>query len=73
MIASYWCPSLPICTEDDPYPLSVSDITIDDTTSAPIEYYNFQGIRVASEDGTSLPAGVYIRRQGTHTSKILVR
>lgn len=73
MIANYWFPSLPIFTEDDPYPLSVSDITIDDSASAPIEYYNFQGIRVASEDGTSLPAGVYIRRQGTHTSKILVR
>lgn len=45
----------------------VSDIETD--IQAPAEYYNLQGVRIA---GTLAP-GLYIKRQGTHTSKVLVR
>lgn len=38
-----------------------------DITDSPVEYYNLQGIRV--DNPTS---GVYIRRQGTSTEKVLV-
>lgn len=36
--------------------------------NAPVEYYNLQGVRVANPDG-----GIYIRRQGNKTSKIMIR
>lgn len=41
-----------------------------DNDSMPVEYYNLQGIRM---NGENLPAGLYIRRQGSKTEKILVR
>lgn len=41
-----------------------------ETTEAPVEYYNLQGVRVY---GDVLPAGVYVRRQGTVTTKVLVK
>lgn len=45
---------------------SLDDITVDN--DAPVEYFNLQGIRVAE------PApGIYIRRQGTAVSKIIIR
>lgn len=71
MIANYWFPSLPVFTENDPYPLGVDDITADDT-DAPVEYYNLQGIRVADDNATLAP-GIYIRRQGSRSAKILIR
>lgn len=38
-----------------------------DNTNAPVEYYNLQGVRVAA------PAhGLYIRRQGTQTTKVIL-
>jgi hypothetical protein len=40
-----------------------------DSAEAPVEYFNLQGVRV---NGTPAP-GVYIRRQGQATSKILVK
>ncbi len=40
-----------------------------DNAAAPVEYYNLQGIRIAEP----LPAGIYVRRQGTSVSKIVVR
>lgn len=38
--------------------------------NAPIEYYNLNGIRV---DSDQLPAGIYIRRQGNKTDKVIIR
>lgn len=41
-----------------------------DNTNAPIEYYNLQGIKVNSEN---ISNGLYIKRQGATTSKILIK
>lgn len=41
-----------------------------DNTDAKVEYYNLQGIRVAADN---LTPGIYVRRQGTEVSKILIR
>ncbi|MDE7025586.1 MAG: chitobiase/beta-hexosaminidase C-terminal domain-containing protein [Paramuribaculum sp.] len=40
-----------------------------DNSNAPVEYYNLQGVRL---NGTNLPAGIYIRRQGTEVKKVYV-
>ena len=53
----------------------VDDIVADDNqdeldTEAPVEYYNLNGVRV---NGDNLNSGIYIRRQGTKVTKILVR
>lgn len=45
---------------------SISSIEADE--NAPIEYYNLQGIRVDNPE-----SGVYVRRQGSKVSKVLVR
>lgn len=45
---------------------SVDDIVIDE--NAPVEYYNLQGVRVANPEN-----GIYIRRQGSKVSKVLVK
>lgn len=46
----------------------VDGITIDKDNNAPVEYFNLQGIRVDQ------PAnGLYIRRQGSATSKVVIR
>ena len=39
-----------------------------DAADAPVEYYNLQGIRVQQPEN-----GLYIRRQGTKVSKIIIR
>lgn len=39
-------------------------------TDAPVEYYTLQGLRT---DATALTPGIYIRRQGTSVTKILIR
>lgn len=44
----------------------VGNITIDE--SAPVEYYNLQGIRIANPEN-----GLYIRRQGNNVTKVLVK
>lgn len=41
-----------------------------DTSALPVEYFNLQGMRV---DAGALTPGIYIRRQGTKTTKIAVR
>lgn len=48
---------------------AVSNIVIDNQ-NAPVEFYNLNGVRL---NGDNLPAGIYIRRQGTEVSKILVK
>lgn len=45
----------------------VANISIEDT-DAPVEYFNLQGIQVSNPEN-----GVYIRRQGSKTSKIVVK
>lgn len=40
----------------------------DDNADAPVEYYTLQGIRVANPS-----AGIYLRRQGTAVTKVLVK
>lgn len=47
----------------------VNDITIDGSdTNAPVEYFNLQGVRVETP-----VSGLYIRRQGRHTAKVLIK
>lgn len=41
-----------------------------DNENAPVEYYNLQGIRVAADQ---LSNGLYVRRQGTKVTKVLVK
>lgn len=43
-------------------------VDVDANLSAPVEYFNMQGVRVANPS-----AGVYIRRQGTEVTKVVVR
>lgn len=45
---------------------AVSEIVADE--NAPVEYYNLQGVRVANPEN-----GLYIVRQGSKTSKVLVK
>ena len=47
----------------------ISDINAD-IMNAPIEYYNLNGIRM---NGDNLVPGIYIKRQGGNTEKILVK
>ena len=46
--------------------VSVDNVVID--SEAPVEYYNLQGIRVNNPS-----AGIYIRKQGNKTSKIIIK
>jgi endonuclease I len=41
-----------------------------DDLPAHVEYYNLQGVRV---NGTDLASGIYIRRQGTKVTKVLIK
>lgn len=41
-----------------------------DNENAPVEYFNLQGIRVSADN---LTPGIYIRRQGSKASKVLVK
>ena len=45
----------------------VINITDDNDTNAPVEYYNIQGIRVTNPQ----PGNLYIKRQGTQASKVI--
>jgi M6 family metalloprotease-like protein len=59
-------------TEKDTFTLSdqsaVSAITIDDNAAA--EYFTTQGVRI---NGVPTTPGIYIRRQGTTTTKVMVK
>lgn len=52
--------------EDDS---GIADITADDA-NAPVEFFNLQGVRVNADN---LVPGIYVRRQGSKTSKVLVK
>lgn len=41
-----------------------------DSTDAPAEYFNLQGVRV---DADNLTPGIYVRRQGNNTSKVIIK
>ncbi len=62
-------PELPIDVTFNGKTSAIGNIYID-STDAPAEYYNIQGMRC---DGENLAPGLYIRRQGNEVSKILVR
>ena len=47
----------------------ITDITVDNS-NAPVEFYNLQGVRVNAEN---LTPGIYVRRQGSQVSKVLVK
>lgn len=47
----------------------IDEIGIDEA-NGPVEYYNLQGVRVASEN---LVPGFYIVRQGSKTAKVFIR
>lgn len=49
---------------------AVDGVESDADASAPVQWYNLQGVRV---DIDNVPSGVYIRRQGGVTSKVAVR
>lgn len=50
---------------------AIGEIEADDLdANAPVEYFNIQGMRVNADN---LPAGLYIRRQGSKASKIYVK
>lgn len=49
---------------------AIEGITADDSDiNAPVEFYNLQGVRVNAE---TLGTGIYIRRQGSKATKIMV-
>lgn len=64
----YWEGKLFDCVKYHPDLAGVSDITVDES-STPVEIYDLSGKRI---DGEPQP-GIYIRRQGDKTSKIIVR
>lgn len=49
---------------------AIDSIIVDDDENAPVEYFNIQGVRVSGEQ---LVPGLYIVRQGSKTSKIIVK
>lgn len=49
--------------------VGVDDVAVDADDSA-IEYFNLQGIRV---DADNLTPGIYVRRQGNKTAKVIVK
>jgi hypothetical protein len=49
-------------------PTAVSNIAVDNTDNAPVEYYNLQGVRVLNPSN-----GLYIARQGGKSYKIILK
>jgi hypothetical protein len=47
----------------------VKNITVDNS-NAPVEFYNLNGVRV---NESNMAPGLYIRRQGTEASKVIVK
>ncbi len=47
----------------------ITNITVDNS-NAPVEFYNLQGVRVNADN---LTPGIYVRRQGSQVSKVLVK
>lgn len=55
------------CTKTPSVPSGVSDMETTDE-NAPVEYYNLQGLRVLNPEN-----GIYIRRQGSKATKVIIR
>lgn len=55
---------------DAPITTAVDEIGVDNNITAPVEYFNLQGIKI---DENKLTSGVYIKRQGSATAKVLVK
>lgn len=53
-----------------PIPTGVEDILDSCNEDAPVVYYNLNGVQM---DGDNLTPGIYIRRQGTETTKVVVK
>ncbi len=53
----------------DGYVAGVKDIINDNANNLPVEYYNLQGIKIANP----IAGQLVIRKQGTNTSKIIVK
>ncbi|MDE6160679.1 MAG: leucine-rich repeat domain-containing protein [Muribaculaceae bacterium] len=51
-------------------PAGIVDVEAD--AACPVLFYNIEGMRIDADRAT-LPAGIYIRRQGSEVSKLLVR
>ena len=49
---------------------AIDSIIVDGDEDAPVEYFNIQGVRVNAD---RLVPGLYIVRQGSKTSKIIVK
>lgn len=49
--------------------VGVDDVAVD-ANDAAIEYYNLQGVRV---DADNLTPGIYVRRQGNKTAKVIIK
>lgn len=61
----YDLPDVPITIGDTS---GISDIGAD--VNAKVEYFNLRGLRV---DAADLVPGIYIRRQGSKVSKVIVK
>ena len=55
----------PVFTGDES---GINEVIANDNTNAPVEYFNLQGIRVENP-----AAGIYVRRQGSNVTKVLVK
>lgn len=49
---------------------AIDCIVVDGDENVPVEYFNIQGVRVNADE---LVPGLYIVRQGSKTSKIIVK
>lgn len=49
---------------------AIIGINPDNDADAPVEFYSTQGIRI---NGTNLAPGIYLKKQGHHTTKILIK
>lgn len=56
--------------EDENSIAGIEEIGVDSNNDAPVEYYNLQGVKVNADN---LTGGIYVRRQGTTATKVLVK
>lgn len=69
MIENYWFPSIPVFPEDNEG-LSISDIQDSDSNDGEIEYFTLSGLKIPNQE--VLAPGIYIRRKGGKSEKILI-
>ncbi len=54
-------------------PSGIENVAADFDVNAPYQVYNLSGVKVAEDSTDGLPSGLYLRRQGTITEKIMVK